>query len=178
MSENLREINGSDERLAALRDAVPRVFPSFLYRGPITRYDGAWLQELTEENAIPEDYKYLYEELHGRQWTEAPKDLVHAIPAFFLFLTHEALVAFLPAWIMCALEDINGKNEVREYFIYPFSPSKEASQRDFELGMLRALNPDQRSLLRSVLVEFAQRERSEYLRGHASAAVKFIDDNF
>ena len=178
MSENFHEDNSADERMAALRDSVPRIFPPVVYQGPVTRFDGAWLQELTEENAILDDDKFLYEELLGRQWTEVPRDVVHAIPALFVLLTHEALVAFLPAWIMCALEDINGENEVREYFIYLFSPDEQASQNDFKLGMLRALNPDQRSLLRSVLMEFAQRERNKYVRGHASAAVKFIDDNF
>jgi hypothetical protein len=46
------------------------------------------------------------------------------------------------------------------------------------LGMLRALNPDQRSLVRSLLMEFAQRERSAFVVGKATAAVQFIDDNF
>ncbi len=178
MSENFHENDSADERLAALRDSVPRVFPSFVYQGAVTRFDGEWLPELTEENAILDDDKFLYEELLGRQWTEVPRDVVHAIPALFVLLTHEALVAFLPAWIMGALEAINGKNEVREYFIYAFSPSQETSLKEFELGMLRALNADQRPLVRSLLMEFAQREESEYVRGQASAAVKFIDENF
>jgi hypothetical protein len=178
MSENFHEDNGAGERLAALRDSVPRVFPLVAYQGPVTPYDGDWLPELTEENAFLEEYKFLYEALHGRQWSEVPKNVVYAVPSELSLLTNEAVAAFLPAWILCVLEDVNGDNEVREYFIYLFSPSKEASLRDFTLGRLRALNPDQRSLLRSVLMEFAQRERNEYVRGHASAAVKFIDDNF
>jgi hypothetical protein len=178
MSENFHENDGASERLAALRESVPRVFPLVAYHGPVTPYDGDWLAGLTEENAFLEEYIWLYEALHGRQWSEVPKDVVCAIPSELSFLTSEAVAAFLPAWILCSLENITGKNEVREHFIYTFSPAGDAGLTDFQLGRLRALSPDQRSLLRALLVEFAHVEPSEFLRDHAAATVKFIDDNF
>jgi hypothetical protein len=177
MSENFHEKESSDKRLAALRDSVPRVFPSVVYQGPVTRFDGAWLPELTEENAILDD-KLLYEALLGRQWSEVPRDIVYAMPSGFCLLANEVLVAFRPVWILCSLENITGENQERDFFIYAFSPSEQASENDFTKGMLRALNPDQRSLLRSLLMEFAQREWRAFVAGKASGAVKFIDDNF
>lgn len=178
MSENFAEKDSSDERLAALRDSVPRVFPPVVYHGQVTLFDGAWLPELTEENAILDDDKLLYEALLGRQWGEVSRDVLYAMPSGFCLLTNDALVAFLPVWILASLENITGENQERDFFIYAFSPDEQASQNDFKLGMLRALNPDQRSLLRSLLMEFAQRARSAYVAEKAFAAVKFIDDNF
>jgi hypothetical protein len=178
MTESFHEHGGADERLAALRESVPRVFPLVAYHGPVTPYDGDWLAGLTEENAFLEDYIWLHEALHGRQWSEVPKDVVCAIPSELSLLTSEAVAAFLPAWILCSLENITGENEVREDFIYTFSPDGHPGLTDFQLSRLRALNSDQRSLIRSILVEFAHVEPSEFVRDHAAAAVKFIDDNF
>ena len=99
----------------------------------------------------------------GRQWTEVSRDIVYAIPSGFCLLTNDALVAFLPVWILSALENITGENQERDFFIYAFSPGEQASQNDFKLGMLRALNPDQRSLVRPLLMEFAQRVRGAFV---------------
>jgi hypothetical protein len=178
MPENVHANDGASERLAALRDSVPRIFPPVVYQGRVTRFDGEWLPELTEENALLDDDKFLYEALLGRQWTEIPKEFIYAMAGDFVLLTHEALVAFLPAWMMCALEDITGENRVREMFVYSFSPEEQHRLGEYKLRRLRALNPDQRSLVRSLLLEFAHLEPDGFIREHASAGVKFIDDNF
>jgi hypothetical protein len=178
MPENLHSNDGASERLAALRDSVQRVFPPVVYQGQVTRFDGEWLPELTEENALLDDDKFLYEALLGRQWTEVPKDFIYAMAGDFVLLTDEALVAFLPAWIMCSFENITGENRVRDTFVYSFSPEEQPPLRDALLSRLRALNPDQRSLVRSLLVEFAHLEPDGFVGERASAGVKFIDDNF
>jgi len=174
-SSDSSEDSGADQRLVALRDSIVRVFPSTAFEGQVTYHDGAWLPELTEENAIHDDDMFLYEALHGRKWTDVSKDFVYAMPGEFVLLTDEALVAFLAAWLVRSLENIDGENEVRERFVYSFSPIGKMPTRDFIVKHLRALNFDQRALVRSLLIEFGQRERSEFIRRHAVSAVELID---
>jgi hypothetical protein len=175
MSGNSFEGIGIDERLTALRDSIVRVFPSIPYTGQVTPHDGAWLPELTEENAIHDDDMLLYEALHGRKWSDVPRDFIYAMAGDFVLLTDEALVAFLAAWLVRSLENIDGKNWVREMFVYSFSPIGTMPTRDLIVKHLRALNLDQRALVRALLVEFGQRERSEFIRRHAASAVELID---
>jgi hypothetical protein len=163
-----------DERITALRDAIRRAFPEVTYTGKVTRHDGAWLPELTEENAIHDDDMFLYEGLTGKKWTEISKQLLHDFPDGFVLLTDEALVAFLAAWLIRSLDHIDGENPVREFFVYAFSPG-ESSTADLKISLLRALNTEQRSAVRSLLAEFAQREPSEFIREHAASAVQMLD---
>jgi len=164
-----------DKRIIALRDAVRRDFPDVTHAGKVTGHDGAWLPELTEENAIHDDDMLLYEGLIGKKWTEVPKQLLHDFPDGFVLLTDGALVAFLPAWLMRSLDLIYGQNPVREFSVYAFSPG-EGSTADLNISMLRPHTPEQRSTVRSVLAEFVEREPSEFIRGHAAKAVQLIDN--
>jgi hypothetical protein len=173
MSTNSFEGSVVDERLSALRDSIVRVFPSIPFEGQVTYHDGAWLPELTEKNAIHDDDKFLYEALSGRKWSDVSRDFVYAMPGEFVLLTDEALIAFLAAWLVHSLENFDGRNEVREMFVYAFSPI--GTTRDSRVKRLRALNFDQRALVRSLLVEFGQRERSDFIRRHAASAVELID---
>ena len=176
MSGNSFEGFGTDERLTALRDSIVRVFPAIPYEGQVTHHDGAWLPELTEENAIHDDDMFLYEALLGRKWSDVPRDFIYAMAGDWVLLTDEALVAFLAAWLVRSLENIDGENDVREMLVYAFSPIGTMPTRDFIVKRLRALNLDQRALVRALLVEFGQRERSEYIRSHAASAVELIDN--
>jgi hypothetical protein len=173
LSANSFDGSGGDERLTALRDAIVRAFPSVPFQGQVTHHDGAWLPDLTEKNAIHDDDMFLYEALHGRKWSDVPRDFVYAMPGEFVLLTNEALVAFLASWLVRSLENMDGENEVRERFVYAFSPI--GTTKDSRVKRFRALNFDQRALVRSLLAEFSQRERSEFLRRHAASAIELID---
>lgn len=175
MSANNEELESDNQTIAPLRRAIQRAFPAERYTGCVTRHDGAWLPELTEENAIHDDDKFLYEALKGQKWTDVPREFLYAMPDGFVLLTEQALVAFLAAWLMTSLENMEGENLVREYLVYAFSPSGVTPNTDFIIGELRALNTEQRSVIRLVLAEFAQREPSDFIRKHASNAVEFID---
>jgi hypothetical protein len=164
-----------DERIIALQDAIQRAFPAIPYTGKVTRCDGAWLPELTEENAIHDDDKVLFEALKNRKWTDVPKQFLYEMPGDFVLLTNEALTAFLAAWLMCSLDNIAGENVVREYVVYAFSPSGVTPTTDFITNQLRALNPEQGSVLRKLLAEFALREPSEFVKKRARDAVALID---
>jgi hypothetical protein len=168
-------LDEGDEQTSALRNAIQKAFPVVVYEGPITRSDGAWLPELTDENAIHDDDKFVYEALKDRKWTDVPKEFLHQEPDGYLLLTDEALVSYLAAWLMCSLDDIGDENLVRDYLTYAFSPSAEDWIREFKLNLVRSLNSEQRAVLRLLMVDFAQREPSEFVRSHAAAAVGFID---
>ncbi len=164
-----------NERIIALQDAIRHAFPAIPYTGKITRCDGAWLPELTEENAIHDDDKFLFEELNNRKWTDVPKKFLYKMPGDFVLLTNEALTAFLAAWLICSLDNIEDENVVREYVVYAFSPSGITPTRDFIIRQLYALNPEQRSVLRVLLAEFALHGPSEFLKKRAVDAVELID---
>lgn len=162
-----------DKRTIALRDAIRRAFPESVYSGRVTRHDGAWLPDLTEENAIHDDDMFLYEGLTGKKWTEVPKQLLNDFPCGFVLLTDEALVAFLASWLVRSL-DKDAENNVREFLVYSFSPGA-SSPADLKMSRLRALSPGQRSTVRSLLAEVARREPSEFIRQHAASAVQLMD---
>ena len=168
---------GEDNPIAGLKEAIRRAFPAVAYAGRITRHDGVWLPELTEENAIHDDDKFLYEALKDRKWTDVSKTFLHEQPDGFVLLTDESLVAFLAAWLICSLDDLDGENNVREFLVYSFSPGPDPPGRstDFKVSRLRALSPEQRSVVRLLLAEFAQREPSGFIRTYAANAVALID---
>lgn len=166
-----------EERITLLRNAIRRSFPVVAYEGRITNCDGAWLPELTEENAIHDDDKIVYEALTGRTWPDIPKEFLRKEPDGFVLLTNEALVAYLAAWLMCALDDMDGENIVREFVIYSFSPSHD-QQPDMtpeKIRKLRLLNSEQRATVRSLLAQFGELEPSSFLRRFSISALELID---
>jgi hypothetical protein len=163
-------------RVVALQGDILRAFPDVTYTGKVTRFDGAWLPDLTEENALLDDDKFLYEELYGRKWSDVSQEFVRKMPGEFVLLTKQALVAFLAAWLMCSLEDMNGENSVREGLVFTFAPGEDPRLTDFVRDQLQALNSEQRSVVRSLLAEFSRSEGSEFVRERASQAVKLIDN--
>ncbi|HSE50453.1 MAG TPA: hypothetical protein VLA96_14700 [Terriglobales bacterium] len=154
----------------ALRDSIRRSFPAEAYTGRITRYDDA-------DNPEMDDEKELYKALSGRKWTEVPKELLRSQPDGYELLTEEAFAAFLAAWLMDSLENIDGENEVRNFLVYAFSPREGLipDMTGFKIQRLRCLSPEQRQTLRLLLSEFVERERSSYQKKLASAAVALID---
>ncbi len=172
MFSSHESLGQEDERLAILRRAIRQAFPPVSYTGKITRCDGAWLPGMTEDNAIHDDDMFVYEALKNRSWNDVPTGFLHEQqPDGFILLADDALPAYLPAWLMYSLDKIDGENTIREYLVYAFSPRDTI----FAGNMLRALSPEQRSVVRSLLAEFARVERSDFIRDHAAAAVKLFD---
>lgn len=164
-------------RIRALREAIRRSFPAVPYEGKVTPHDGEWLPELTEENAILDDDKFLYEGLKGRKWTEIPRQLLNDLPDDLPLLTDGAFVAFLAAWLLQSLENLEGNNDVRNFLVYNFSPNTEMvpDMTWFKKSRIRILNSHQRLVVRSLLVEFTERESSEFVKKRAAKAVELID---
>jgi hypothetical protein len=168
-----------DGHLPDLRNAILRAFPDVVFSGQITPHDGEWPDEPTEDELIEGqpiygDEMLLYEGLKGHKWSDIPRQFIQGMATEYVLLTSEALVAFIAAWLMCSLENLAGQNDVRDLFIFTFSPDREES-KEFTIDLLRAFNREQLTVLHLLLTEFSQSESSSFVREHALKAVKFID---
>ena len=171
MSNDDASLGAHNGRVEALRQSIQRAFPAETYTGRITPYDDRL------DNPDLDDEKDLHEALKGRRWTEIPQQLLQNQPDGYVLLTAEAFAAFIAAWLMRSLENIDGENEVRHFVVYAFSPKHDLvpDTTAFVLHRLRALSPEQRETLRSLLMDFAQQDPSAFQRKLASDAVSLID---
>ena len=171
MATNNNGVRGHNGRIAELRESIHRAFPAETYTGKITRYD----EELDDPELDEE--KDLYEALKGRKWTDVPKEFLQNQPDGYVLLADEAFRAFIAAWLMCALENIDADHDVRNFLVYAFSPKHDMvpDTTDFALHRIRNLNLEQRDTLRSVLLEIGERAPDSYLKRLASEAVALID---
>ena len=169
-NNNKTTVRKDDEWIAALRESIRRAFPEEKYTGRITHYD-----DKLDDPELDEE-KYLYEGLKGKRWTEVPQQLLDSRPDGYALLTDEAFIAYLAAWLTRSLENIDSENEVRDFVVYAFSPKHDMvpDTTDRVLHRLRALDPEQRETLRSLLAEFAERDPSAFQRTLASDAVVLI----
>jgi hypothetical protein len=74
-------------------------------------------------------------------------------------------------------ENLEGKHDVRNFLVYNFSPNTEMvpDMTWFKKSWIRILNSHQRLVVRSLLVEFTERESSEFVKKRAAKAVELID---
>lgn len=157
--------------ISLLRQSIQRAFPAETYTGKVTPYD-----DKLDDPDLDEE-KGLYEMLKGRKWTDIPQRFLDSKPDGYFRLTDEAFRAFLGAWLMYSLENIDGENRVRNFVVYAFSPKDDMvpNTTDHIRRKLEILNPDQRQTLRSLLMEFSQQDPSAFRRKLASDAVVLID---
>ncbi len=141
-----------------LRDFIVSAFPAEAYTGQVTAADGALTPELDDEEA-------LFNALIGRRWTDVDRSLLEAQPDGYILLTDAAYRAFFPAWLMCALGEIDGENEVRDFVVYAFSHTAQ---------QLRALNQEQRRAVRLILEYFNEHERNTFLQKRISEALENV----
>ncbi len=146
-----------DDRVTALRELIRETFADRRYEGQITPCDGQW-DEL-------DDGRPLYEALNGKKWTEVPTTLLYGLPDGYVLLTDAAFAAFIAAWLIVSLEDINGKNSVREFLSYTFSHTSQ---------QYRILDRPQRETIRFLVNEFAHSETSDFIRRHAVEAAELL----
>jgi hypothetical protein len=171
MSNDDTALHGRNGRMTELRESIRRTFPAEIYRQSITPCD----QTLDDPDLDEE--KYLHESLKGRKWTEVPQQVLTNQPDGYMLLTAEAFKVFLAAWLIRSLDNIDSENEVRDFVAYAFSPKHDMvpDTTDFILHRLRALSPEQRDILHSLLLEFAERESSAFQRKLAAEAAVLID---
>src|SRR3569832_1015484 len=105
----------SAERLLA---QIRSAFPNVAHTGLITPADGKTGQDYDEHEA-------LYDELHGKRWSEIPASFIRGNAHGLVLLTAEAFVAYLPAWLSEGLVS----PDVAEVMVYTFHPDP-AKNRD------------------------------------------------
>ncbi len=177
MASGNRQSGAEDKRLTELRHAIRAAFPVVAFQGQITNHDRPWSPDLTADEAIHDDDMLVYEATKDRSWPEIPKHFLHEQPDGFVLLTNEALPAFLAAWLMCSLDEIDGDNNVREFIVYSFSPSHDLlpDMTPHKITRLKVLSPEQRAVIRALLAEFADRERSTFVKNLAKSGIEMID---
>jgi hypothetical protein len=159
-------VGGADEQVSRLRQSIRRAFPAETYEGKVTNYDEEVSSELTESQDILDEDQDLFRALKGRKWTEVPRQLLKNLPSGYGLLSDDAFAAFLPAWLSRSLDDMDGENEVRNFVVYAFSST---------VVRLRLLSPEQRVVVRSLLMEFCERGTAPFVRALAVKAVALID---
>lgn len=94
------------------RRKIESVFPAFPYQGAVTCAEGnPWSAEIDEDLDLSRALK-------GRAWPSLPADFIELHALDLPLLTPSAFAAFLPAWLLRVLKDMNGDNVVREYVVY------------------------------------------------------------
>src|ERR1700677_1019075 len=99
----------------------------------------------------------LKQELHGKSWDQVSPQFVESNSASLPLLAPDALVAFLPAWLLRAQETIRRESLLTEFTMYFLCPGNaDEGWNDKALGeTVRLFNKNQRSLigefLRSIL---------------------------
>jgi hypothetical protein len=144
-----------------LRDNIIAAFPQSVFSGAITGVDGRTDEELDEEQA-------LYNALHGRKWSDIEGSFVSSYPDGISLLTDQAFAAFLPAWLVAALDNDN----VRELLVYFFSPSTHQTSERRE-RRIQQLTLPQKKVLQAFLGYCFEVEASEFVKEHARSAVEY-----
>lgn len=160
---------------APLREMIFRFFPQSVYTGTIIAGgdvdDGP--QQLSTKSS---DERALVHMLKGKRWTEIPLQFLDQHQGDFVLLAAEAFAAFIPAWLVFALDnDFTGA----EYIVYTFAPRdpQGSSQiRQISIEMFQALSPLQRRTLLIFLQAIAMYDPSDYVRDYAEAAVDAVDN--
>ncbi|MBE0657539.1 MAG: hypothetical protein IH602_07600 [Bryobacteraceae bacterium] len=137
--------------LEALRQRIREAFPPTAYKGEVTACRCA------ECNQIKRDFR-------RKSWDQVSAEAIDLTESPVLFHEVEAVHAFLPAFLLRALDDLDEKTTVLEMTIYSISPCTEDVERrsdspEFEqmrVTRLRRLHqmlsPSQLRVLRDFLV--------------------------
>jgi|SRR5579885_1338190 len=155
-----------DEHISRLRESIRRAFPAETYVGKVTRYDEEVSSELTEDQNMLDEDQHLFRALKGRKWTEIPDQLIEKLPSGYGLLSDEAFGAFLAAWLWRSLDNMDSENEVRNFLVYALSST---------VSQLRLLSLEQRSVVRSLLIEFSKRGTAPFVKTLAVQAVALTD---
>src|ERR1700733_9291914 len=99
------------EELDRIRDQIRGAFPSMEYHGPITSCDC-------------DECKEIREALWHKRWDEVPTSLIDLTCSPTL-LTPEAFRAFLPAYMLRALDNLMDERVVLEFTVYSLCPDPE-----------------------------------------------------
>ncbi len=155
-----------------LRYQIREAFPATQFIGPITSCDC-------------EECTHIREELRHKRWDEIPTTFLDFTCSPTL-LTPEAFIAFLPAYLLRALDDLDRHSVVVEFTVYSLCPDKPEKHGQEEqvghqdgvsrlLQRARSMNPVQIQAIRAFLV-FVQENAgdAEWFRPFITGALEKV----
>lgn len=134
--------------LQALRDQIREAFPPTPFYGPITA-------------CSCDECKTIRESLRHQQWDQVPREFIEFTCSPVL-LEPEAFSAFLPAYLLRALDDLVGDNVVLELTVYSlctdlpdeddFAPHEDSHPDELLLERAALMSPAQIAAIRAFLL--------------------------
>src|SRR6266436_3269447 len=141
-----------------LREQIRLAFPATLFYGPITSCDC-------------EECKDIQQELRHKRWDEIPAEFLD-LTCSPMLLTPEAFNAFLPAYILRALDDLSRHAVVVEFTVYSLCPG-DPQEDGPEVGARRVSDLLERARLMSAAQIQAIRAFLVFIQENASDAEWF-----
>jgi hypothetical protein len=119
----------------------------------------------------------LRRELTGKQWDEVPAEFVDQNSGSLPLLESDALVAFLPAWLLRAIEDFNPASLVLEFTLYFLSPGSEDDGWNENAIAKRVglFNDAQKTLIAEFLQDIALNKELAIYHPYAEHGLKWWD---
>ena len=113
--------------------------------------------------------------LPGKRWDEVPADFIDFNSAPLPLMEHRALVAFLPAWLLRAMERLVEGSVLSEYTMYFFCPGSEDEGWEEEriAQLIRLFDAPQRVVISDYLRAIAEREALKYWHPYAEFGLKW-----
>lgn len=151
------------EEIEDFRRRLVRAFPPHPYHGPVSAHDEC------------DDGIHLRRELPGKRWDDLSPDVLFHGSIALPLLDPEALVAFLPAWILRSMQTFSRHSTVLEFTLYFLCPGSGAGAWDERtMAVLVALfDPDQRSVIGDFLRLIAEDDALRYWHPSAEFGLKW-----
>jgi hypothetical protein len=99
--------------LQKFRAQLVAAFPPQPFNGPIATHDGC------------DECNELRLELRGKSWDQVPDEFIDFNSAAPCLLDPDALVTFLPAWLLRSMETLGTKSVLAEFTLYFLCPGSD-----------------------------------------------------
>ena len=147
-----------------LKDELEAAFPDTPYTGEVTHADGEPFSEEIDDDLA------LFRYLSGRDWKSIEPSFVDFQYASLPLLTDAAFVAFLPAWLLRALDPQRTEAPVRAHLVFTLAAGLRKGGED----RLKLLNERQRNVVMIVLTHILGTEHGERVRSDIEALQEYL----
>src|SRR5579859_4174026 len=156
--------NPIDDRNSAelVQAQIRGAFPDLVYSGLITSADGKTGEDYDE-------FEALYNELHGKSWSEISAPFIRGNAHGLVLLTVGAFAFYLPAWLIEGMAD----PRVGEVMVYTFCPDHGKDRQRMD-DRMESLNAMQKEALCTFLTYCYQTNSSKSLRDLAEQALAYV----
>jgi hypothetical protein len=144
--------------LEEFRDQLMAAFPPHPFHGLISAHD-----ECDEGIA-------LRRELPGKRWDQVPAEFLDFNSGSLPLFEPDALVTFLPAWLLRSMETLNNKSVLAEftmYFLCPGSDDEEGWDENRIAATVKLFNSAQRAAVAAFLQSILESPEFSSQRSYA-----------